>query len=48
MVKVIYTVKDKNGFLVDKTKKFQMMKEAFVFLREISGTTVGKPTIERV
>jgi len=48
MFKVIYTVKDKNGFLVDKTKKFKLMQDAFAYIREVKATIVGKPTIERI
>jgi hypothetical protein len=48
MFKVIYTVKDKSGFLVDKTKKFDLMQDAFKFIRELQGSMIGKPTIERI
>lgn len=47
MFKVIYTVKDKNGFLVDKSKKFELMQDAFAFIREVKATIVGKPMIEK-
>ena len=47
MVKVSYTIKDQNGYLVDKTKKFEQMKEAFVFIHSIKNASVGKPMIER-
>jgi hypothetical protein len=48
MFKVIYTVKDKNGFLVDKTKKFKLMQDAFAHIREVKAGIVGKPIIERI
>jgi len=48
MFKVIYTVKDKNGFLVDKSRKFDLMQDAFAFIREVKANIIGKPTIERI
>lgn len=49
MFKVIYTVKNENGYLVDKSKMFDMLQDAFKFVRELKGNSkmVGKPTIER-
>lgn len=49
MFKVTYTIKNENGFLVDKTKNFEMLREAFKFVRELNSNSkmVGKPTIER-
>lgn len=49
MFKVTYTVKNENGYLVDKAKHFNMLQEAFKFIRELNGNSkmVGKPTIER-
>lgn len=49
MFKVTYTVKNETGYLVDKSKKFDMLQEAFKFVRELKNNSkmVGKPTIER-
>ena len=52
MYKVTYTVKNEDGFLVDKVKKFDFMQEACKFIRELvnrSGNSriVGRPTVER-
>ena len=49
MFKVTYTIKNENGFLVDKSKMFDMLQDAFKFVRELISTSkaVGKPTIER-
>jgi len=49
MYKVIYTIKDKNGYLLDKTKKFDLIQDAFAFIREQrSNNLVGKPILERI
>jgi hypothetical protein len=49
MYKVIYTIKDKNGYLLDKTKKFDLIQDAFAFIREQKTfNMVGKPILERV
>lgn len=48
MVKVSYTVKDQNGYLIDKTIKFDQMKEAFAFIHSIKNSSVGKPLLERL
>lgn len=49
MFKVTYTVKNETGFLVDKSKNFEMLQDAFRFVRELKSNPkmVGKPTIER-
>lgn len=49
MFKVTYTVKNEKGYLVDKHKNFDMLQEAFVFIRELNSNSklVGKPTLER-
>lgn len=49
MYKVTYTVKSKDGYLVDKTKKFEIMQDACKFIRELnrSNTIIGRPMIER-
>lgn len=49
MYKVTYTIKNHDGFLVDKTKKFELMQDACKFIRELnrSATIVGRPTVER-
>lgn len=49
MFKVTYTIKNENGFLVDKAKNFEMLQEAFKFIRELNSNSkmVGKPIIER-
>jgi FKBP-type peptidyl-prolyl cis-trans isomerase 2 len=52
MYKLSYTVKDKNGYLVDKSKKFEIIQQAFLFIREqkVNNITklVGKPILERI
>ena len=48
MYKVIYTVKDNNGFLVDKSKKFERTQEALAFILSLQGKTIGKPTLDTV
>jgi hypothetical protein len=48
MYKVIYTVKDNNGFLVDKSKKFERTQEALAFILSIKGKTIGKPTLDTI
>jgi hypothetical protein len=42
--KVLYTVKNDSGFLVDKTKKFTSLHEAYEFIKSLnsSGKLVGK------
>ena len=52
MYKVTYTVKNEDGFLVDKVKKFDVMQDACKFIRELvnrSGSInlIGRPTVER-
>jgi hypothetical protein len=49
MFKVTYTVKNETGFLVDKSKNFEMLQDAFKFVRELKSNSkmVGKPIIER-
>ena len=52
MYKVTYTIKNEDGFLVDKVKKFDVMQDACKFIRELvnrSGSTkiIGRPTVER-
>ena len=49
MFKVSYIIKNENGYLVDKSKNFDMLQEAFKFVRELNSSSklVGKPTIER-
>lgn len=49
MFKVTYTVKNETGFLVDKSKNFDVLQDAFKFIRELHSNSkvVGKPTIER-
>lgn len=49
MFKVTYTIKNENGYLVDKSKTFDMLQEAFKFVRELNSNSkmIGKPTIER-
>lgn len=52
MYKVTYTVKNDDGFLVDKTKKFDVMQDACKLIRDIAKNpnkynVVGRPTVER-
>lgn len=49
MYKVTYTVKNKDGFLIDKVKKFELMQDACKYIRELnrSTTIIGRPTVER-
>lgn len=49
MFKVTYTVKNETGFLVDKSKTFDLLQDAFKFVRGLNSNSkmVGKPTIER-
>ena len=52
MYKVTYTVKDTDGFLVDKVKKFDVMQDACKFIRELVNRSaslklVGRPMVER-
>jgi ribosomal protein S2 len=49
MVKVIYTIKNENNYLVDKVKKFDLLQEAFSFVRELNANPklMGKPIVER-
>ena len=52
MYKVTYTIKNEDGFLVDKVKKFDVMQDACKFIRELvnrSGNNkiIGRPTVER-
>lgn len=51
MYKVTYTVKDKDGYLVDKVKKFDIIQDACKFIRELASrensNIVGRPTVER-
>lgn len=50
MFKVTYTIKNESGYLVDKKKNFEMLQEAFKFMRELNNNVkiIGKPTLERV
>lgn len=51
MYKVTYSVKNSDGYLVDKTKKFVTMQEACKFIRELNRSTtanlIGRPMVER-
>lgn len=49
MFKVTYTERNEKGYLIDMSKNFDMLQEAFVFIREIRANSrlVGKPIIER-
>jgi hypothetical protein len=48
MFKVTYSVKDNDGYLVDKTKKFDRIQDACKFIRELNRSTnlVGRPLVE--
>lgn len=49
MYKVTYTVKNEDGFLIDKSRKFDLIQEACKFIRELNHSTkiIGRPTVER-
>jgi pterin-4a-carbinolamine dehydratase len=50
MYKVTYTVKNEDGYAVDKTKKFEQFQAAVAFIRELSRTgskLIGKPVLEQ-
>lgn len=49
MYKVTYSIKNQDGYLVDKSKKFDTVQEACKFVRELnlSKTIVGRPMVER-
>lgn len=52
MYKVTYTIKDSDGYLVDKVKKFDVMQDACKYIRELvnrSGSfkLIGRPIVER-
>lgn len=49
MYKVTYSIKNHDGYLVDKSKKFDTMQEACKFIRELnrSSSIIGRPTVER-
>lgn len=48
MYKITYSVKDIDGYLVDKTKKFDRIQDACKFIRELnrSNNLVGRPIVE--
>jgi len=52
MFQITYTIKDHDGFLVDRSVKFHELKSALDFMRTIPrsgfGALVGKPMVERV
>jgi hypothetical protein len=50
MVKVSYVIKNKNGYIVEKAKKFELSQEAIAFVRELQRMTgesriFGKPLV---
>jgi hypothetical protein len=51
MYKVTYTIKGKDGYLVDKVRKFDVMQDACKFIRELNGSgstkIIGRPMVER-
>ena len=48
MYKITYSVKDIDGYLIDKTKKFDRIQDACKFIRELNRSTklVGRPLVE--
>lgn len=48
MYKVTYTVKNEDGYIVDKVKKFDQAKSAIAFMRQISkdSNLYGRPIFE--
>lgn len=50
MYKVSYTVKNENGYLVEKTMKFSHLRSAMVYVRQLNmgnSKVFGKPSVER-
>lgn len=52
MYKVTYTVKNDEGFLVDKVKHFDIMQDACKFIRDLVNRSaalklIGRPIVER-
>jgi len=50
MVKVSYVTKNKNGYLVERARKFEISQEAVAFIRELQRMTgdskiFGKPLV---
>lgn len=45
--KVLYTIKNDSGYLVDKIKKFTKLSDAYKFIKELNsaGKLVGKPEL---
>lgn len=51
MYKVTYTVKNKDGYLVDKSKRFDIMQDACKYIRDLVNRSaqlklIGRPTVE--
>ena len=47
-IRVTYTIRNKSGFLEEKTKTFTEMKFVMEYMKSISAKTVGKFIIEEV
>ena len=47
-IRVIYSVKDENGYIVEKRLKFPTMQDAIVFLSYLkqNSNLIGKPLLE--
>ncbi len=46
MYEVYYTIKDNDGYLVDRSMKFRSFPDAVKFIRSLQNV-VGKPTVQR-
>ena len=46
--RVVYTVKNDKGFIVDKTQQFPTFEDAKVFIRLLreAGNLIGRPCVE--
>lgn len=46
--RVVYTVKNENGYIVDKSKQFPTFGDAWTFVKLLKdgGNLVGKPVFE--
>lgn len=50
MFKVTYIAKDKQGYLIDKNKKFKSLKEAYDYMviLKAQSKSIGQPILEKV
>lgn len=47
-IRVVYSVKNDDGFMVEKRQKFVTLKDAFVFVKLLNQNInlIGKPVLE--